>query len=60
MLMGDKVSVTKVGDMVVLKPIAPVPRRIPWELIDSLSDEPFMPEGREQPPMPDDPLPFAE
>jgi antitoxin VapB len=57
---GDEVRVTKVGDMVVLKPIEPSPRRIPWELIDSLTDEPFMPEGREDAPLPDVPPAFEE
>jgi antitoxin VapB len=56
---GDEVSVTKVGDMVVLKPIEQGPGRIPWELIDSLTDEPF-PECREDAPLPDIPPAFEE
>ena len=55
-LPGTAVRVTRSGDGVLLEPIAeaPTPERIRAILaeIDALSDEPFMPEGRNQPPMP--------
>ena len=50
---GSEVRVTKVGDRVILEPIT-VSKEIPWDLIDSLGDRPFMPNGREQPAMPAD------
>ena len=65
-LPGTEVRVSRNGDAVLLQPIRP---RLPREDIDAILDElkrlavqdgPFMPEGREQPPMPDDdePNPF--
>jgi antitoxin VapB len=47
------VRVTKVGDLVILQPIAP-DGPMPWTTIDQLGDSPFMPEGREQPEAPPD------
>jgi antitoxin VapB len=54
---GKEVRVTKIGDRVILEPLD-APDRMPWELIDSLGDNPFMPQGREQPPMPEDRVVF--
>jgi antitoxin VapB len=48
---GREVRVTKVGDRVILKPLAPADA-MPWDVIDQLGDTPFMPRGREQPRMP--------
>ena len=46
---GSEVKVSKVGDRVILEPLAKE-RPLPiWDAIDALGDEPFMPEGREQP-----------
>ncbi|MBV9433026.1 MAG: AbrB/MazE/SpoVT family DNA-binding domain-containing protein [Hyphomicrobiales bacterium] len=50
---GREVRITKVGDRVILEPLAPL-APMPWEDIDGLGDTPFMPQGREQPQMPDD------
>jgi len=47
---GKEVRVTKVGDKVILEPMADT--AMPWDLIDATGDKPFMPEGREQPKMP--------
>jgi prevent-host-death family protein len=55
---GDEAPVIKIGDRITSEPAEPGPRRIPWELIDALCDEPFMPEGREDTPLPDEPSPF--
>jgi antitoxin VapB len=51
---GNEVRVTKIGNRVVLEPITPESKATPWTIIDSLGDRPFMPEGREQPALPDD------
>jgi antitoxin VapB len=56
---GREVRITKVGDRVILEPLDAKPG-IPWTLIDQLVDQPFMPEGREQPEMPDDRVVFDE
>jgi antitoxin VapB len=48
---GDEVRITKVGDRVILEPLE-APQAMPWALIDELSEGLFMPDGREQPPMP--------
>jgi antitoxin VapB len=48
---GREVRVTKVGDRVILEPLAPADA-MPWDAIDQLGDTPFMPQGREQPRMP--------
>jgi antitoxin VapB len=53
---GTEVRVSKVGDKVILEPIGP--RRMPWALIDATGDNPFMPEGRDQPEMPVDRVVF--
>ncbi|MFI5015210.1 MAG: antitoxin [Hyphomicrobiales bacterium] len=54
---GREVRVTKVGDRVILEPLTPA-EAMPWALIDQLGDTPFMPEGREQPEMPQDRVAF--
>jgi len=48
---GSLVRVTKVGERLILEPLA-VDQPMPWGEIDRLGDTPFMPEGREQPDMP--------
>ena len=53
---GTEVRVSRVGDKVILEPMKRDP--MPWALIDELGDNPFMPEGREQPEMPADRLVF--
>lgn len=50
---GKEVRVTKIGDRVILEPLT-APGEVPWDLIDRTGDSPFMPEGRDQPPMPPD------
>jgi antitoxin VapB len=52
---GTEVKVSKVGDRVILEPLAKEHPRPIWDAIDALGDEPFMPEGREQPQAPVDP-----
>ena len=63
-LPGTQVRVTRNGRGVLLEPIASTPQEIRANFaeIDALSDEPFMPEGRDQPMMPpiDDADPFEE
>ena len=54
---GREVRATKVGDRVILEPVAH-PAAIPWADIDRLGDTPFMPEGRGQPEMPADRVTF--
>lgn len=49
---GSEVRVSRIGDKVILEPITAGP--VPWALIDALGDNPFMPEGRDQPDMPPD------
>jgi antitoxin VapB len=51
---GTEVRVSKVGNRVILEPITPETTTTPWDVIDSLGDRPFMPDGREQPAMPAD------
>jgi len=51
---GVEVRAVKIGDRVILEPIRNGAGSIPWSVIDALGDSPFMPEGREQPEMPDD------
>jgi antitoxin VapB len=53
---GTEVRVSRVGDKVILEPVQDRP--MPWELIDELGDNPFMPEGREQPQTPPDRVVF--
>jgi len=55
---GVEVTVIKVGDRVILEPIEAAAGPMPWAAIDALGDKPFMPEGREQPPMPADRIVF--
>lgn len=49
---GEEVRVTRVGDKVILEPLESA--GMPWALIDQTGDSPFMPDGRQQPDMPDD------
>lgn len=51
---GTELTVTKVGDRVILEPIEASSAPMPWAAIDALGDKPFMPDGRDQPPMPSD------
>ncbi|MCX8255772.1 Nitrogen regulatory protein NtrP [Beijerinckiaceae bacterium RH AL1] len=65
-LPGHEVRIRRSGDGLMLEPIKPQPSRQEIEAIlarlkrAAAEDGPFMPEGREQPPMPDDdePNPF--
>jgi antitoxin VapB len=54
---GREVRIRKIGDRVILEPLE-AHAGAPWALIDQLLDEPFMPEGREQPEMPPDRVVF--
>lgn len=56
---GKEVQISKIGDRVILEPIGEI-RPMPWDLIDGLGDEPFMPEGRDQPAVPADRVVFDE
>ena len=55
-LPGRQVRVTRSGHGVLLEPLASTPEEIRaiFAEIDALSNEPFMPESREQPAMPRD------
>lgn len=54
-LPGTEVRVRKVGRGVLLEPIEPrFDMAAWWAKLDQYGDLPFMPEGREQPPMPVD------
>jgi antitoxin VapB len=54
-LPGTEVRVRRVGRAVVLEPIGePFDLAAWWAKLDQYRDIPFMPEGREQPPMPID------
>jgi antitoxin VapB len=54
-LPGTEVNVRRVGHAVVLEPVGePFDMAAWWAKLDSYRDTPFMPEGREQPPMPVD------
>jgi len=55
---GAEVRITKVGDRVILTPLESS-TAMPWSVIDRIGDTPFMPEGRDQPAMPDDRVTFA-
>ena len=57
---GTEVSAVKIGDRVILEPIDSGVTRVPWSAIDSVGEKPFMPEGREQPPLPADRQVFSE
>lgn len=50
---GSEVHVTKVGNRLILEPLAEE-TRMPWTEIDRLGDPSSMAEGREQPPLPAD------
>ena len=56
---GCEVRITKAGDRVILAPLSP-DATILWALIDQMGARPFMPEGREQPEMPEDRMVFDE
>ncbi len=57
-LPGKEVRVTHVGRGVLLEPVTSPPSREEirawFAKLDSYLDEPFLPEGREQPPVPPD------
>jgi antitoxin VapB len=54
-LPGNEVRVRRVGQGILLEPIGvPFDFDAWWAKLDSYHDVPFMPEGREQPPMPSD------
>jgi antitoxin VapB len=50
---ADEVKVTKKGDRVILEPLKYEAGML-WDVIDSLGDQIFMPEGREQSPKVED------
>jgi antitoxin VapB len=54
---GKEVRVSKVGDKVILEPLA-MDALMPWALLDQTGDRLFMPAGREQPDMPPDRVQF--
>jgi antitoxin VapB len=57
-LPGRRVRVRRVGSGVMLEPV--VDDLTAWfAAMDRLSDEPFMPEGREQPPTPEREIDFG-
>ena len=50
---GTEVRVRRIGRSVLLEPIdAPFDAKAWFAKLDEYLDEPFMPEGRQQPPMP--------
>jgi len=49
---GREVKVTKIGERVILEPVLAA-RHMPWAAIDAIGDSIFMPDGRDQPAMPD-------
>jgi antitoxin VapB len=54
-LPGKEARVRRVGRSIVLEPIGePFDMAAWWARLDQYRDIPFMPEGREQPPMPED------
>jgi len=53
-LPGTEVRVRRIGRTVVLEPLSPDVAATPWDAIDALGDNPFMPQGREQAAMPED------
>jgi antitoxin VapB len=53
---GTEVRVTRVGERVILEPMEAGP--MPWLLIDKTGDRTFMPDGREQPVLPEDRVVF--
>jgi antitoxin VapB len=54
---GKEVRVSRVGDRVILEPMDSG-GAMPWSLIDQTGDSPFMPQGREQPALPDERVVF--
>ena len=56
-LPGKEVRVRREGRNVVLEPLE-LDIDAWWAKLASYRDEPFMPEGRQQPPMPDDDISF--
>jgi antitoxin VapB len=53
-LAGREVRVRRIGHAVLLEPFnAPFDVQAWFAKLDEYTDEPFMPEGREQPPMPE-------
>jgi antitoxin VapB len=55
---GKEVRVTRVGEKVILEPMEIGP--MPWRLIDETGDRAFMPDGREQPGMPEERVVFDQ
>jgi antitoxin VapB len=53
---GREVHITRVGNKVILEALQS--DVMPWSLIDMTGDVPFMAEGRENTPMPDDRVVF--
>jgi antitoxin VapB len=54
-LPGKEVHVRRIGGAVLLEPLGePFDLDAWWAKIDAYRDVPFMPEGREQPPLPND------
>jgi antitoxin VapB len=53
---GTEVRVTRVGERVILEPMEA--SAMPWQLIDETGDRTFMPDGREQPALPEDRVVF--
>ena len=49
---GREVKVTKIGERVILEPDH-AKSHMPWAAIDAIDDSIFMPDGRDQPVMPD-------
>jgi antitoxin VapB len=54
---GNEVRISKVGDKIVLEPME-FDVKVWRAELDKYKDIPFMEEGREQPPMPDDDFSF--
>lgn len=54
---GTEVRVSRIGDKVILEPLN-TKRAVPWALLDQIGDIQFMPEGRDQPGMPEDVVHF--
>jgi antitoxin VapB len=50
---GKEVRVSRIGNRVILEPLGSE-GAMPWAELDKLGDQPFMPEGREQPVLPAD------
>jgi antitoxin VapB len=55
---GAEVRVVKVGERVILEPVEAAAGPMPWPAIDALGDTLFMPQGREQPKMPEERIVF--